>query len=99
VAYRIISSKGATCYGIASDLARLVDVILHDQRSMLRVCTPVDEIAGVEKVVVALPHLLIVDEKAALRGSASVVKEDIIGSGALGVVMTYVCCRRGMARS
>lgn len=91
-AYRIISGKGATYYGIGSALARIVDVILHDQRSVLTVCTPVDEIAGVEKVTVALPHLLggagilntfplplSVDEQAALRRSASVVKDAITG--------------------
>ncbi len=55
-AYRIISGKGATYYGIGSALAHIVDVILHDQRAVLTVCTPVDEIAGVEKVTVALGH-------------------------------------------
>ena len=91
-AYRIISGKGATYYGIGSALSRIVGVILHDQRSVLTVCTPVDEIAGVEKVTLALPHLLdgdgilntfplplSADEQAALHRSASVVKEAIIG--------------------
>jgi L-lactate dehydrogenase len=57
-AYHIISGKGSTYYGIGSALARIVDVILHDQRSVLTVCTPLDEVAGVPDVTVALPHLL-----------------------------------------
>jgi len=35
-----------------------VDVILHDQRSILTVCTPIGEILGVCDVTVSLPHLL-----------------------------------------
>lgn len=57
-AYRIIEGKGATYYGIGSALARICDVILQDQRSILTVCTPVDEVAGVGDVTVALPYLL-----------------------------------------
>ncbi len=91
-AYQIIAGKGATYYGIGSALARIVDVILNDQRSVLTVCTPVDAIAGVEKVTVALPHLLggngilntfplplNADEQTALHRSASIVKEAIAG--------------------
>src|SRR3954451_22480256 len=36
-AYTIIDGKGATYYGIGSALARVVDVILHDQRSVMTV--------------------------------------------------------------
>ncbi len=57
-AYHIISGKQATYYGIGSALARIVDVILSDQRSILSVCTPVDEVVGVRDVTLALPHLL-----------------------------------------
>lgn len=57
-AYSIIEGKGATYYGIGSALARIVNVILRDQRSILTVCTLVDEVAGVENVTVALPNLL-----------------------------------------
>lgn len=57
-AYHIIGGKGATYYGIGSALARLVDVILKDQRSIMTVCTPMPEIAGVKDVTVALPHLI-----------------------------------------
>ena len=47
-AYHIIEGKGATYYGIGGALARICDVILHDQRSIMTVCTPQDEIAGVK---------------------------------------------------
>jgi L-lactate dehydrogenase len=57
-AYTIISGKGATYYGIGSALARIVDVILHDQRSVLTVCAPASEVAGVADVTVALPRLV-----------------------------------------
>ena len=39
-AYTIIGGKGATYYGIGSALSRIVNVILHDQRSILTVCAP-----------------------------------------------------------
>lgn len=93
-AYRIISGKGATYYGIGSALAHVVDVILHDQRAVLTVCTPMAEVAGVEKVTVSLPHLvggggilstfplpLTSDERSALERSARVVRDAIDGLG------------------
>jgi L-lactate dehydrogenase len=88
-AYRIIEGKGSTNFGIGSALARIVQVILGDQRSLLTVCTPVAEVTGVEDVTISLPHLIggegILDtvplplalnkaESEALRASAKVVK-------------------------
>lgn len=57
-AYHIISGKGATYYGVASALAYMVDVILHDQRAIMTICTPQANIAGVEDVTVSMPHVL-----------------------------------------
>ncbi len=57
-AYSIIGGKGATYYGIGSALARIVDVILHDQRSILTVCAPAADVVGVPDVTVALPRLV-----------------------------------------
>ena len=57
-AYTIIGGKGATYYGIGSALSRIVNVILHDQRSILTVCSPAAEVAGVANVTVALPRLV-----------------------------------------
>jgi L-lactate dehydrogenase len=54
----IISGKAATYYGIGSALGRIVDVVLHDQRSILTVCAPAAEVADVQDVTVALPRLV-----------------------------------------
>jgi L-lactate dehydrogenase len=57
-AYSIIEGKGATYYGIGASLSRITQVILRDQRSVLTVCTPTADIAGVSDVTVSLPHLV-----------------------------------------
>lgn len=57
-AYRIIAGKAATYYGVASALAYMTRVILHDQRSLMTVCTPQVEIAGVANVTVSMPHVV-----------------------------------------
>lgn len=91
-AYSIIEGKGSTNFGIGSALARIVEVVLQDQRSLLTVCTPVPEVAGVKNVTVSLPHLvggegildtimlplaLSKEEESALRASAIIVKQSI----------------------
>jgi L-lactate dehydrogenase len=86
-AYHIIAGKGATYYGVGSALARIVEAVLGDQRSVLTVCTPAADVAGVADVTVSLPRLvggagvlaslpmlLSGDEQIALRRSAEVVK-------------------------
>jgi L-lactate dehydrogenase len=57
-AYSIISGKGATYYGIASALGRILDVVLHDQRAILTVCAPVEEVTGVRDVTLSLPRVV-----------------------------------------
>jgi len=57
-AYTIIAGKSATYYGIGCALARIVDAVLHDQRSILTVCAPTPDVAGVKDVTVALPRLV-----------------------------------------
>jgi L-lactate dehydrogenase len=87
-AYTIIQGKGATYYGIGSALARIVKVIVHDQRAILTVCTPIEEVTGVRDVTVALPHLvggqgildtfplpLDNDETTRLHDSAAVIRQ------------------------
>jgi len=93
-AYTIISGKGATYYGIGSALARIVNVILHDQRAVLTVCLPTPEVAGVTNVTLSLPRLvggagvletypLPLSEKEArqLHESAKVVRSALDGLG------------------
>ena len=82
----IIEGKGATYYGIGSAIARIVELILQDERSLLTVCTPMPDVAGVKDVTVSLPNLvggegiiqtffpnLNYSETAALHASAQVV--------------------------
>jgi L-lactate dehydrogenase len=67
-----------------------VDAVLRDQRSILTVCTPVAQVAGVCDVTLSLPHLvggegilasfpLPLDEaeQAALQASAGVICQAI----------------------
>ena len=89
-AYSIIAGKGNTSFGIGSALTRIVEVILRDQRALLTVCTPVQEVAGIQNITISLPHLiggrgiidtillplsLNSDEEKKLKASAQVVKE------------------------
>jgi L-lactate dehydrogenase len=89
-AYHIIEGKGATYYGIGSAMARIVEVILQDERSILTVSTPMENVAGIKDVTVSLPNLvggegirktffpnLSEVETAALRASAQVVRSVI----------------------
>jgi L-lactate dehydrogenase len=91
-AYAIISGKGATYYGVGSALARIVDAVLGDQRSVLTVCSPEADVAGVREVTVSLPRLvggagvletlpliLPTEEEKALARSAGVVRAAIDG--------------------
>jgi L-lactate dehydrogenase len=57
-AYHIIEGKGATYYGIGSALARIIDVILHNQHSIMTVCAPVEEVAGVRDVTISMPRMV-----------------------------------------
>jgi L-lactate dehydrogenase len=61
-AYRIIEGKKATYYGIGSALARIVEIISRDQRSILTVCAPPTKedcvICGLEDVTLSLPRLV-----------------------------------------
>ena len=89
-AYQIIAGKGATYYGIGSAVARLLDVILHDQRAILTICCRIESAAEFRGVTFALPHLVSrrgavatiappLDELEVdlLRRSASVVREAV----------------------
>jgi L-lactate dehydrogenase len=89
-AYAIISGKGATYYGVGSALARIVDAVLGDQRSVLTVCTPEADVAGIRDVTVSLPRLvggqgvletlplvLPIEEEQALARSAHIVRAAI----------------------
>jgi L-lactate dehydrogenase len=80
-AYHIIAGKGATYYGIGSAVARIVDVLLHNQRAILTICTRLSGVPGCDGVTLALPHLvggqgaLNATEEEAFRRSAAVLRE------------------------
>jgi L-lactate dehydrogenase len=57
-AYHIIAGKGSTYYGIGSAVARIVDVLIHDQRAILTICDRIDGLPGCDGVTLALPHLV-----------------------------------------
>lgn len=57
-AYRIIEGKGSTYYGIGAALARIVQAIVRDQRSLLTVSVPVDTIGDVHDITFALPAIV-----------------------------------------
>jgi L-lactate dehydrogenase len=87
-AYQIIAGKGATYYGIGSAVARIVDVLLHDQRAILTICARIAGVADCDGVTLALPHLiggegvmttiplsLDATEREGLRRSAGILRE------------------------
>lgn len=89
-AYHIIAGKGATYYGIGSAVARLLEVILHDQRAILTVCCRVDRPSELAGATLALPRLvggagvlatiapgLDDDEHAALVRSTAVLRDAV----------------------
>jgi len=57
-AYEIISRKGSTYYAVAAALARIVEAILHDQRSILSVSTRVPEAIGLGELYLSLPAII-----------------------------------------
>jgi L-lactate dehydrogenase len=89
-AYHIIGGKGATYYGIGSAVARIADVLLHDQRAILTICSRIEGVPDCEGVTLALPHLvggagalatiplqLDAGEQEGLRRSAGILRDAI----------------------
>ena len=89
-AYHIILGKGATYFGIGSAVARIADVLLHDQRAILTICSQIQGVPDCDGITLALPHLvggagalatiplpLDATEREALRRSAAILREAI----------------------
>jgi L-lactate dehydrogenase len=87
-AYRIISGKGATNYGIGGGLARIVSAIAQDERAVLslsaesesltdfpRVAFSVPRLVGADGLLAELSPSLDQDEAAALRDSADLLQQ------------------------
>ncbi len=90
-AYHIIAGKGATYYGIGSAVARIVDVLLHDQRAVLTVCCrdngndrfggvtySIPRLLGREGILASIPQPLSVGESTALDRSVAILREAIL---------------------
>ncbi|WRP14195.1 L-lactate dehydrogenase [Geochorda subterranea] len=86
-AYEIIRRKGATYYAVALAVARLVESILQDQRSVLTISTYVEEWQGIRDIYLGMPCVvgwsgvermvdlpLAPDELEALRRSAELLR-------------------------
>lgn len=86
-AYTIIEGKGATWYGIGGGLARIITAIGADERAVLTVST-VSDVQGVTEVACSLPRVvgaegvteelipdLTPEEAAALKASATLLKD------------------------
>ena len=93
-AYSIISGKGATYYGIGAALARIVDVVIHDQRSVLTIASQFENWNGIGPVTFSLPQIvggsgalgaiplsLADNEVAALKTSVNSIREAIVSLG------------------
>lgn len=89
-AYKIIEGKGSTYYGIGGAIAKLVDVINRDNRSVLTISTYEEDVEGIKNVALSLPHLiggegdlgvlpirLNMKEKLLLKKSAEVIRSKI----------------------
>ena len=87
-AYTIIEGKGATWYGIGAGLARVAAAIARDERAVFSVSIATPEIEGVTDVALSVPRIvgragvladllpdLDPDEHAALRASATMLKD------------------------
>jgi L-lactate dehydrogenase len=91
-AYRIIEGKGATWYGIAGGLTRIVQSIRNDENSALTVAMLTEDVEGIGPVALSLPRIigrtgvvrtlwpsLVEDEHAALRRSALAIQVAMAG--------------------
>jgi L-lactate dehydrogenase len=85
---RIIEGKGATYFGVAGALARIIRAIRHDEKTVLtltapsnakwmtgEVCLSLPRILGAGGVEATLEPLLTADEEAALKRSAQILRE------------------------
>jgi L-lactate dehydrogenase len=91
-AYRIIEGKGATWYGIAGGLTRIVQSIAGDENSALTVSMLTEDVEGVGPITLSLPRVvgrsgvvrtllptLDAGERALLRRSAATIEEALAG--------------------
>lgn len=91
-AYRIVSGKGYTSFGVATAIVRICEAIVRDEKAVLPVSTLLTGEFGIEGVYLSLPcalgaqgveRVLVPDldaaEAAGLRASAQVLREAMAG--------------------
>src|SRR5208282_5794294 len=84
----IIEGKGATHFGVAASLARIIHAIRHDEKAVLTLTAPGDPKYMTGDVCLSLPRILgaggieatlepslTTDEEAALQRSAHILRE------------------------
>ena len=84
----IIAGKGATHFGVAASLARIIHAIRHDEKAVLtltapghakcitgEVCLSLPRVLGAEGVEATLEPSLTAGEEAALKRSAQILRE------------------------
>lgn len=89
-AYKIISAKGATYYGIATALTHLIDVIKHNKKKVVPISSPLHGEYGLDNIALSLPCILgrkgviktielplTPDEKEQLQNSATIIRNHI----------------------
>jgi L-lactate dehydrogenase len=102
--FKILRAKGATYYGIAAALVRIVRSILRDERAILtvsslvpdalelgEVCLSLPAIVGRAGIDRVIPPILAPDEERALKASAAIIRQYILG---IGSVASAEFCRR-----
>lgn len=57
-AYKIISGKGATYYGIGTAISHIVDIVKSDKKKIVPLSTPLNGQYGLEHVALSLPCIL-----------------------------------------
>ena len=57
-AYKIVTGKGSTYYGIAAGLARIVGAIRQDEQAVLSVSTVTADVEGVRHVALSVPRIV-----------------------------------------
>ena len=84
----IIEGKGATYFGVAASLARILHAIRHDEKAVLTLTAPGDEKSVTGEVCLSLPRILgskgieatlrpslTAEEEGALQRSAEILRE------------------------
>lgn len=89
-AYKIISGKGATYYGIASSLTHIIETIMRDSKKIVPLSTVLDGEYGLKNIALSLPCILgrngvervielplSLEETTALNASASTLRSHL----------------------